>query len=133
MTTGPITAWDCDTLCGRLVAWTLPEDREGDDPPYRKFGYWRMVEKRMIRAELIAAGLDPDDNFAIARRIEANHRNDPSLAERQAMARAAQPPRTPALAFTRDELEHLASLFQDANDPTSRAIGAKARMMLNAL
>lgn len=127
MTTGPITAWDCDTLCGRLLAY----EREDEHHLRRKIGYWRMVEKRMIRAEMVKAGLDPNDNFEIARRVERNHRNDPSMAERQAMARASAPPPVSVPdGFTAIELQHMIDTWADANDPISRAIAAKAAQMV---
>lgn len=122
----PFTAEHNDTLGGLLYAHERPEDIQHRG----KFGYWRMIEKRMIRDQLVAEGWDADDwriHFEIAARVTANHRNDPSLREMQAarpMARSA--PSAPSARFSDEELERLAEHFAGANDPVAQSILAKA-------
>lgn len=86
------------------------------------------VQRRLIRAcrTCSAATLEARVT-AIQERI---HRNRPSMRQRQAVRAAAAPQEPLGLAFTRAELRHMADLFERANDPTSAAIGRKARVML---
>lgn len=112
-----------------------------EDVPGRPFGWAWHQERDEIRAHLLRR---PErfegDGFAAMRlefRVNAIqrrlHRNRPTMRERQAAARARQAPRPPALAFERVELERLAELFADANDPVTASIGRKAAAMLEAL
>lgn len=60
-----------DTLNGQLFQW------ETDDEKHlrHQFGYWRMVEERMIRADLEAQGIAPT-YFTIQAKVQENHAND---------------------------------------------------------
>jgi glycine/D-amino acid oxidase-like deaminating enzyme len=65
-----------DTLNGKLLAWERPEDKH----LRRRFGYWQMVEERMVRAQLEEEGVAPDSPcffMSVAKRIEENHKDDP--------------------------------------------------------
>lgn len=118
-----------DTLCGRLYAYERPEDRHLRG----KIGYWRSVEKRMIRAQLAKEGWvgdwkdDKYIEFEISRRIVENHANDLTLREQQAAVRRQRPATVqPSNKFTEEEFERLAEHFAGANDPVSQSILAKA-------
>lgn len=116
-----------DTLQGKLLEW----EREDQKHLRSRFGYWRMVEERMVRYELEREGHDPNEFgfiFKVSKRITENHRNDPTLREQQAAARAAQGPVTPSehASFTREELERLIEHFGMANDPVTLSIHSKA-------
>lgn len=114
-----------DTLQGKLVdsEWERPEERHLRN----KFGYWRMVEKRMIRAQIVAEGGDPDNVFEVSRRVEQNHKHDLSLREWQALHPVKQGPKTSSAYFTDEELMNLLDRYQGANDPVSQSILAKIR------
>lgn len=123
------TAEHNDTLGGRLYAHERPEERH----LRRSIGYWRMVEERMILAELAAEGWTGGDvSFEVSRRMIENHKNDPSLRERQEHHRQASPARPAAIrtAFTVEELERLLQHFAGANDPVAQSIHAKATATL---
>lgn len=111
-----------DTLQGKLVdsEW----EREDQKHLRGSFGYWRMVEHRMIRAEIIAEGGDPENVFEVSRRVERNHKSDLSLREQQELARAKAGPviDKEGVLFTREELEYLVDRFGMANDPIALAI-----------
>ena len=126
------SAWCNDTLNGKLEAWVRPEDREGDDPPYGKLGYWRMVEHRMIRAEFRAEhGRDPT-SWELSSAVMRNHAGDATFAEisRALSARWRAESRGPA-AFTTEQLQRLVDLFAGANDPVTRSIAEVAVLMLS--
>lgn len=112
-----------DTLNGKLFAW------EHDDQKHLRncFGYWDMVEKRMVRAQLIAEGHNPESPLFGAEmnaRIAANHALDVSYRDTsRALLNAAQPA-PPTLSPT--EWAFLAEHFQGANHPIAQAILAKA-------
>lgn len=106
-----------------------------DDIPGKPFGWAWYEERAEIRAHLRRRiwrfGLDPLRAFRLEQRIDAIqrriHRTRPSLRERQAAARAARPaPTGENLFLTFEEIERLAELFADANDPLTASIGAKA-------
>ena len=122
------SAWCNDTLCGRLLDWVRPEDHEGEDPPYGKFGFWRSVERRMIREEFRAEhGRDPD-YLEEGQRITANHARDPSFRELQESdrVRAGATARPARRELSRDALERLQEHFAGANDPVAQEILAWA-------
>ena len=120
-----------DTLQGKLVN----SEWERDDEKHlrHKIGYWRMVEERMIRAEMIAEGKNPDHMsflFEISRRVQENHKNDPTLREQQAARRiviAGIEVRMPNLNLTPEELDFLSEHFDGANDPVALSILGKVR------
>lgn len=124
----PFTAEHNDTLGGLLYA----HEREEEKHLRRCLGYWRMVEERMIRDQLAAEGWHEANpgawiGFEISRRVEANHRNDPTLREMQAarpiaVVRSAQAEQR----FTVEEMERLSQHFAGANDPVAQSILAKA-------
>lgn len=67
-----------DTLGGKLLAF----EREDEKHLRRKLGYWRMVEDRMVRDQLAAEGVTPDQwGFwsEISRRMVENHKDDASF------------------------------------------------------
>lgn len=111
-----------DTLNGLL----LQHERKEEMHLRNKFGYWRMVEKRMLREQLIAEGVTDETelHFAIIRRVEQNHKNDITYKESSAAFSAGAKVR-PSTDFTREELEFLRDHFAMANDPTAVAILAK--------
>jgi hypothetical protein len=126
-----------DTLNGKLVnsEW----EREDEKHLRNKFGYWRMVEERMVRAQIKAEGGNPDDVFEVSRRVFENHKNDPSLREQQEAKRASKlviagiEVKLPGANFTREELERIAEHFAGANDPVAQSIHAKATEALRDL
>lgn len=126
MTVNPLrTVWDIETLDGKLLEW---EDK--DQHHLRNaFGYWRMVEKRMIRAQITAEGGDPDAFQAVSRRVDANHKDDPSLRERQ-KAQGLLVRRAGSTQLTGEELQFLADHFEGANDPLALEILRKVRLLL---
>ncbi len=117
-----------DTLCGALFAYERPEDK-----PHRgRVGYWRLVEERMIRAQLEKEGWESDWKdgrliyFEISNRIAQNHRNDVTFREQQELLRKYRPAKPGSVAFTEEEFERLAEHFAGANDPVSQSILIKA-------
>lgn len=135
----PPSSWHNDTLSGRLLEWERPEEHHLRS----KLGYWRMVEERMVRAELEAAGWTPPPSkfegldaqtqidFEVTRRIGENHRSDATYAEISAaaaarMTRSALPPR-----FSREQLSRLVELHADANDPVTASVAQVAQAMLD--
>lgn len=67
-----------DTLNGRLLEWELPEERHLRN----RFGYWHMVEERMVRAQMAAEGITPETErgcfyLLMTQRIMENHKDDP--------------------------------------------------------
>ncbi len=122
-----------DTLNGILLAWERPEEAELRS----KLGYWRLVEKRMIRKELIAEGFDPNAlefEFLIEKRVGENHQNDPTFKEQQDTVRKLAPPiQTTQLFFSLEELARLAEHFVAANDPVTQEIYRKACIGINFL
>jgi len=124
-----------DTLNGKLLAWERPEDRHLRN----KIGYWRMVEERMIRAELEAEGWTGGDwkdgryiGFEISRRVMENHKNDPTLREMQEAARAAQPVtiRVPDIAFSMEELLDMREKYEGSNTEIGQGIHAKVNVLI---
>lgn len=118
-----------DTLNGKLVdsEW----EREDEKHLRSSFGYWRVVEERMIRAQMKAEGKDPDAPFAIfeiSRRVVENHKNDPTLREHQAAkGLTIAGVRVPlGIRFTDEELAFLVEHFAMANDPVAQSIRDKA-------
>ena len=89
-----------DTLNGKLIAWERPDEQHLRG----KLGYWRMVEERMIRAEIEAEGGNPDDRFEIERRVTKNHTNDETYAQTSARRLSARALAQQA-AFLRDAAE----------------------------
>lgn len=126
-----------DTLQGKLFAW----EREDEKHLRHSLGYWMMVEKRMIRAEIAAEGGDPADVFEIAARRTALHANDETFAdqcrrmsaEREASALVLwlSGDGQRGLDFTKTELEFLRDHFEGANDPTAQTILAKVLTALS--
>lgn len=125
-----------DTLNGRLLAHEKPEERELRG----KLGYWRMVEERMIRAELAKEGVEPTPDI-IRQRVAANHRNDMSYRDYQEKVlfprwRAQSRARFEAgetqreVPFTRPQLELILERFTGANDPEGQAIAEKVAAVL---
>lgn len=129
------SAYKNNTLNGALLAWERPEERH----LRHKFGYWNMVERRMIRAQLEAEGIEPDE-FEIGKRIVANHAGDATYreigdawrAECEARARDAFAAglSVRSIGLTRSELEFLAEHFDGANDPVAAAVLEKVRAAL---
>jgi hypothetical protein len=119
----PITAEHNDTLGGLLYAYERPEERH----LRRRTGYWRMVEERMVRDQLIAEGWPAEKymGFEISRRVIANHKNDATYREIGEARAARQPPRVDTR-FSPEELERLIEHFAGANDPVAQSILAKA-------
>lgn len=126
---GPV-AHPNDTLNGALYA----HEREDEKHLRNKLGYWRMVEERAVREELIAAGYDPR-GLEFWRMIElalmANHINDVSFkvsgmvrqqaaAEREAAYEAAQD----------DAIKALREIADGHNDP--RNLAARVLAALDA-
>lgn len=121
-----------DTLNGKLLEHELDEEKHLRG----RFGYWRMVEERMICKELIDAGEDPKAMgfyFKIKQRVVENHKNDPTLRQQQEAASAGAPPILSGAYFTVIELRHLIEHFEMANDPVAQEIDRKARVALRAL
>ena len=109
-----------DTLRGRLIAF----EREDEKHLRQKFGYWRMVEERMIREELLASGVEPTV-FNISKRVEENHASDVPFREQSSRLRA-NTPIVQSNAFTQEELAFLVEHFTGANDPIAQSVLAKA-------
>lgn len=127
---GPLTdALKNDTLDGLLFAHERPEEKH----LRRKLGYWRMVEVRMIRAQIAAEAItDPlEVQFETVRRLANNHANDISFREssRRHSPRDVLEPRE---RFTRKELQFLALHFAGANDPVAYSILVKALAFLDS-
>lgn len=116
------SAWDNDTLKGRLLAYERPEEKH----LRRKTGYWRMVENRMVRQQLIDEGHDPDHIgfiFKVSNRVSQNHANDATYREISAsLLRAAGPAPANLGPFTQEQMFFLAEHFAFANDPVAQDI-----------
>ena len=96
-----------------------------------RLGYWKMVEERMIRAELAAEGVKPSIS-ELSRRRTLNHAGDASYAE-ISRALAATARKAPSSEFTAEELAVLAERFAFANDPVSQSILSKVEARLARL
>lgn len=112
-----------DTLQGRLInsEWEDPDERH----LRHSFGYWRMIEHRMIRAQMKAEGLDPGDYIEMQRRSTTLHQNDPTLREQQ----ARNPPdveKVRGIWLSTDELIWLSDRIDGVNDPLGANVLAKA-------
>jgi hypothetical protein len=117
-------------------------DLDWDDPkkwlgrglenvPGKPFGWAHAHETRAIEEHLIAKGYKPNSSalFYRVRKIQDRlHKNRLSLKDRQA---AIIKPKMHEY-FSAHELEHLADLFNGANDPVSLEIRRKALLMLEA-
>ena len=117
-------AWHNDTLSGRLYEF----EREEEKHLRNSFGYWHMVEMRMIRNQMIAEGWDPNDirfHVEASNRRDANHANDFSSQECLGWATKFIT-RSSSNDFTREELQYLIERFEYANDEVGRSIHAKA-------
>ncbi len=106
--------------------------------PGKPLGWSWHRERDEIREHLQRRGwLSPDLEFRVTCVQERIHRYKPTFHQRQEVARAAgerwvspapvPPPRGP---FSQEELERLADLFAEANDPVTASIGRKAAAML---
>lgn len=128
-----------DTLNGKLVAHLRPDDL----PNVNRFGFWRTLERRVIRERLIGEGHDPDSLtfFALVENeMVANHANDISNQDyqRQLEAKWAAAAKERfdngdserSLAFNKAELEYLRDLFEGANSPEAISIREKVRAIL---
>lgn len=109
-----------DTLNGKLFEFEIEEEKHLRG----NFGYWRMVEDRMIREKLIKQGHDPADRgflFLVSREREANHANDVPY-----RASVITKVKSDKAAFNAAELEYMADMFRDANHPLAQSIYEKA-------
>lgn len=109
-------------------------DRYRSSPAYPKpgesFGLSIIVLKARIYDRLIARGIgQAKAHFRTERIYERIMRDKPSYAE-YCEARRILQPTSPSTSLTRDEWQHLADLFDGANDPLSASIAAKAHTML---
>lgn len=109
-----------DTLNGALLEF----EREDQKHLRRSLGYWRMVERRMIRAALIEEGAEPSEH-AISKRVTENHANDESYRETSARLTRYVPPNT-TMTLTIREWLWLADRLEGTNHPVGQAILAKA-------
>lgn len=111
------------------------------DPPGTPLGTAHHAERDRIRAHLRRRiwRFHFGPGISVAHRLESRvgaiqrrlHKYDPTLRERQAIARAkAPPPAATDVAFTWEELERLVEHFAGANDPVTAAIAAKAAASL---
>lgn len=131
-------ATDNDTLQGRLRSFERDEEKHLRNT----FGYWHMVEKRMIREQLIAEGHNPADvkfGFLVQDKYQENHKNDISLRDAQALKRDMWQSAVDTLGWwnipssvklSREELQFLADHFDGANDPIAQAILQKVKSVL---
>lgn len=111
-----------NTLNGRLLAHVRPEDER----LRHSFGFWRVIEERMIREEMIAEGLDPKSpagHFEVQRRVTENHKNDHTFREISAAFVAKASPAPPDLA-----IEALRQIAAGHNDARALAIETLAKL-----
>lgn len=114
-----------DTLNGKLLEW----ERSDQKHLRNKFGYWRMVEERMVRAQMVREGKDPDGTegfFEIQRRIRENHANDEPYRAKKLSIQGIEIELN-GVQLTPEERAYLRELFEDANNPLARSIYEKVR------
>lgn len=114
-----------------------------EDVPGKSLGWAMHMELEAIRQHLRRRiwkfGFDEYRGFRLNQRAQAIQArlwkwNRPTMRERQAVWKAKQPPPTTAnVTFTLEELQHLADLFEGANDPLSASIGEKALTTLTLI
>lgn len=117
-----------DTLNGRLLAYEVPEERH----LRRKLGYWHMVEERMVRAELVAEGKDPqavDFWHLLSERIMANHRDDVSFKVSGMIRQQVAAERDHMVETATDEcVQALRDIRDGYNDPRQLAADVLAKL-----
>ena len=118
----------------------LIADTSSDRRPGAPFGQSFAEERAAIRAELIAAGADPNDirtHFDVVREHDRRRAQELTYRQRIDLARWLRLPwvsphpddiKRP-LAFTAEEVLAIAERFAGSNDETGQAIAAKARQM----
>lgn len=127
-----------DTLNGKLLAWVRP----GDEENRHRFGFWHMVEKRMIRAMIEAEGGDPRDTMEISKRLIENHKDDISHKDYQeqvlkprwaaeARARFDRGETERKASFTKAELVWLVEHLEGTNDPLGGSVLSKVSALLS--
>lgn len=112
-----------DTLNGVLLAFEVDCEKHLRG----KFGYWRMVEERMVRRQIVAEGGNPTDTLEVSRRIVLNHKDDLLFRERQEAARATLPNNlaNEPISFTHEELLELEDRYNGSNTEVGQRIWDK--------
>lgn len=116
-----------DTLNGALYA----HEREDEKHLRHRLGYWRMVEEREVREELIAAGHDPNGEFwrMMELAVMANHVHDVSFKVSGMVRQQAAAEREMAYEAARDEaIKALREIAAGHNDPRTLAISVLSLM-----
>lgn len=125
------------------MAWRPLTERSylgrGQEPiAGQPFGYAHVMERREIRAHLLARGWSPDDmrlEFRVTKIQDRLNRGHAAKwkARQDAWKAANCRPAAPSESFTREELARLADRFEGANDPVGQAILAKVGKMIEKM